>query len=140
MNLTIQTGVGVGPIRFGMTRSETRMLLPIAPETFRRTDEDVSDIDEYADLGVYVEFDEQDRCIAVEMFEPADPVLQGMHLLKTPFATIREWLRKNDPNLEKEEGGVYSSLLGVGLAADIPKRDTRSFAESAIAFAAGYYD
>jgi hypothetical protein len=140
MELTIETNVGVGPIKFGMSRAETRSLFQTVPETFRRSDEDASDVDEYADLGIYIEFDANDHCIAVEMFDPADPVFQEKHLLRIPFASVREWVERVDPALEKDEAGIYSNLLGIGVSADIPKRDKKSLAESVIAFVSGYYE
>lgn len=140
MKFVIESYKSVGPVAFGMTREEVRRVLKSPVESFMRNEDDEAETDEFERLGVYVEYDKKDRCIAVEVFRPGEPILQGRDLLASPYAEIRDLLRPVDKNLEIDESGLISFKLGIGLSADIKKGDRVSHAQSAIGFKKGYYD
>jgi hypothetical protein len=45
MNLPIEPHVGVGPVRFGMTRADVRRALGGSPKTYRKTTESITETD-----------------------------------------------------------------------------------------------
>lgn len=140
MDFHIEPFIAVGPIPFGATRSQVRKILGVPVESFKRNDDDPAETDEFDSLGVFVEYDKDDLCIAVEMSVPANPVFRSRELLREPYAQLRTWIKSLDSSADVDEAGIDSSTLGVGLYADLPKRDRISPAESAIAFKRGYYD
>jgi hypothetical protein len=139
MDLTITSYESVGPIRFGMTRKEVRELLDSPVIAFKRNDDDVAETDGFDDLGIYVEYDAKDHCVAVEMARPSNPIFADTELLALPYAAVKTWVRKQDEDVEVDESGFDSPGLGIGMYADIKKGDKKSTAETVIAFSRSYY-
>jgi hypothetical protein len=140
MRLVIDPYKSVGPLRFGLTREEVRDLLVSPVESFMRNDDDLAETDDFAQLGIFVEYDKTNKCIAVEMFSPAEPIFLGKDLLGAPYAELRNWVKSMDSHAEIDESGLVSTSLGIGLYAEISSSDTKSHAESAVAFKYGYYE
>lgn len=140
MKFTIEPFVGVGPVRFGSTRAQVRATLAVPVESLLRNDDDAAETDVFESLGLYVEYDKDDRCVSVEMFSPADPVFRDKRLLAVPYAEIKVWIRTLDPGVEIDEGGLASNTLGIGMAADVGRNDKNSRGESVIAFTRGYFE
>jgi hypothetical protein len=140
MKFDVMSHKSVGPVSFGMTRSEVRKALASPVHSFMRNEDDEAKTDEFEKLGVYVEYDSKDRCIAVEVFSPGEPWFQGRNLLGEPYAKIRAWIQRQDKGVEIDEAGLVSRKLGIGFYADIKPSDRASHPESAIAFKPGYYD
>jgi hypothetical protein len=57
---------GVGPLRFGMTRSQVRSLLGGKVTTFRKGPYASTDTDAYDELGLHLHYDNGDRLECIE--------------------------------------------------------------------------
>lgn len=140
MDFLIEPFVAVGPIPFGATRAQVRRLLAVPVESFMRNEDDIAEIDEFESLGIFVEYDKDDVCISIEMSVPANPIFRSREMLREPYAQLRTWITTLDSSADIDEAGLDSAALGIGLYADLPKRDRTSPAESAIAFKRGYFE
>jgi len=127
-------------VTFGMTRREVRKALASPVTSFKRAKDDDAETDEFAKLGVFVEYDADDHAVSVEISEPGEPILESRNLLDMPFAQLKAWARKLDKALEVDESGFDSPKLGIGVYADIKPGDRTSHPESVIAFGKGYLD
>jgi len=140
MDLDIRPYVGVGPLRFGMTRTAVGAALRSKARALRRGSASASPTDAFEEEGVYVEYDGEDECEAIEMASPALPTLQGRSLIGVPFKELRDWLASVDATLEVDNAGLTSPLFGIGLFAPAAAKEPLEAVEAVIAFRRGYYD
>lgn len=140
MDFTIDSHLGVGPIRFGMPRADLRRLLgpdqPVTKKLF------VSPLprDTFLDTGVHVYYREPDVCEAVELFPPAVPTLRGRTLLGRPYNEVERWLRQLDPSPALNATGLRSVHSGVGVYVPSVFKGGNDPVEGVIAFECGYYE
>lgn len=141
MDFKIQTFVGAGPIRFGMTRQEVRQSLPGPVDFFRRTPEVVVASDHFTELGVFVNYRLPDLVDSVEFGRPSNPIFGGVALFIVTVDQARKFLRSRDPQLEVDGAGFISHTLGVGayVLMDDPEEDDPGEILSIIAFERDYY-
>ena len=140
MKFIVKPYVGIGSISLGKTRAQVREAVAAPVNSFLRNEDDEAETDEFESLGLYVEYDKNDVCIAFEMFSPAEPIFMDKDLLRTPYAVLRDWIKSLDRNVEIDDAGLVSNSLGIGFSANIKKIDKKSCAESAIVFKRSYYD
>jgi hypothetical protein len=138
MDWTIRPNVGVGPIRFGMTRQEVRETIGTLPSVFAKASGSTSLTDDFREHGIHIYYDDSDHCVAVEMGMPASPSLQGRPLLGEPFSVVRDWLLAIDPAIETDGDGLTSKVLGSGVYAPAVDKDESTPIEAVIAFAPGH--
>ena len=139
MIFEIHPYANIGPIVFGMTAEQVRAILNCTYKEFKRTPISKTVTDAFQTLGVFVCYDVEKRCTAVEMARPAQPVFAGRDLLGSPFGTVCEWLRTLDPELVLRRDGLKSFALGIGLYAPSCGEDPLSKVESVIGFQRGCY-
>jgi hypothetical protein len=124
-----------------MSREDIRRALAPHPATaFRKAPTSVNLADAFRDLGVHIHFDVDDRCEAIELFDPADPTLDGERPIGRPFVELLEWFRSRDSKIETDDAGLTSRRLGVGLYAPAAQKAPEESVEGVIVFRRGYYD
>ena len=140
MNFEIVSHEALGPIHFGMSRDEVQRSVGAAVKLFRKTP--VGNlVDAFNEEGIHVYYDaeDKDKCEAIEVASPANPLLLGRGLVGRPFAEVLEWLRTLDADLAVDESGLTSLALGVGVFAPFAAKAPFEPVEAVIAFKRGYY-
>lgn len=136
MNYEIKTYKGVGDVKFGMSRHKVHDLLGSNYEEIVRT-KGGNPIDEYEELGLFVYYDKDGKCGAVELFSPCNPIFEGKELLNSSSSDVIEFLKKYDPKIKINKDGFISGKLGIG--GYCPRIDDNSKFESIICFVKNYY-
>lgn len=131
---------GLGPLRFGMSRTEVCAVLGAPDSTFRRDRSSESETDVFDRLGIYVCYGTDGKCEAIELTAPSNIVLAGGLLIGRPFEDVVRELRQLDPNVEVDESGATAHSVGIGIYAPHAAKAPSLPVESAIAFSSGYYD
>jgi hypothetical protein len=139
MKLDIRPTVGVGPIRFRMSREEVRAAIGVPARSFSKTPESPALSDAFDDEGVHVHYRNDGRCEAVEIAAPCRPLYRGRELIGKPYAPVRDWLRTLDESLEEDDTGLTSHALCLGLYASNPREFPEDPVEAVIVFEEGYY-
>jgi hypothetical protein len=140
MKFEIRSYSGVGPIIFGMTAEEVRLILGCAYKEFKRTPISKTITDAFQPLGIFVCYTIDRKCNAIEMARPAQPFYAGHELLSDSFDKAFELIRGFDPEVSFREDGLTSFALGIGLYAPGCDKDRLLPVESVIAFQRGYYE
>lgn len=136
----IKSYVGVGPIVFGMTAEEVRSTLGCAYTEFKKSQSSKTTTDAFDSLGVFVYYNVDRKCNAIEMARPARPFYAGHELLNDSFEKVYELIRGFDPVVSLDADGLTSFGLGIGLYAPFCRNDRLSPAEGVIVFKRGYYE
>jgi hypothetical protein len=143
--MTIHPHKGVDTIRFGMTREEVAAVIGQVPHRARRNQDDASDYDVFRKLGVFVYYDADDKCHAVEFTRDALVTYDGYELFAHPAHEARAWARARDQDLDDKDGFV-STALGLSMYApsvdepDLDDDERSEPAQSFLAFRPGYYE
>jgi len=148
MAYDIEPYVGVGPIRFGMTRDEVRAAVGAEVRAFRRDTQEGGPDDLFPTLGFFVYYGALRICAAVEFSRLASPTLRGRGFFDRPYTVVRRWLRALDPTLAETLDGLRSYQLGIALSApsanelsdDELIEEDEVVLESVLAFERGYYE
>ncbi len=109
--------VGVGPIRFGMSREEVRAAVGtpfrVAPPT-----DFALERDQFLDPLLMVHYDAAGRCGAVELPRgTVDLLFEGKRLFEQSASDVLAWARSTDPGITVKDGFV-SPALGLSMWAD----------------------
>jgi hypothetical protein len=122
--------VGIGPVRFGMSRGDVRIVVASRPTAVKRTPDakQTSDVFTLGPHTLHVHYDDQDRCEVLEISGAGlgGPQLKGRGFLNRPLDRASVWLRQRDPELIDKQGRVKSKKLGLALYA--PQSTIQSFA------------
>jgi hypothetical protein len=137
--LQITPYVGIGPIRFGISKAEVRASLAVPVREFRKTPSAVMPTDAFPSLGLHIYYKLPGLCEAVEAADPAKPTLFGKDLIAQPFNMLHEWLRELDEEIKVDETGLTSLRFGVGFFAPGLKSDPAALVEAVIVFEKRYY-
>jgi hypothetical protein len=140
MQLEIRPYIGVGPILFGMTAEEVRSTLDCAYKEFKRGPFAKTITDSFQPIGVFVCYNVERKCNAIEMGRPAQPFYAGHELLSDSFEKASELMLGFDPEVVFRDDGFTSFALGIGMYAPSCRKDRLLPVESVIAFQRGYYD
>ena len=130
---------GIGPLRFGMSKSEVRAALGAPFREFKKTLEAPATSDAFHTMGVYVYYKPTGACEAVEVASPSQATLFGKQLVGEIFEVLQKWFRELDPEVEMDDAGMTSLRFGVGIYAPRLKEGSSVPVEGAIAFERGYY-
>jgi hypothetical protein len=141
MDFEIETFVGAGPIRFGMTEHEVRRVLPGPLRSFKRTPKVSVPSDHFTELGVIVNYRKPGIVNFIEFSRPSNPIFRGVALFDEPLDRARSFLQSQDSKLEIDSDGFTSHLLGLGVYALMPDPEEGEQGEmvSVIAFERGYF-
>jgi len=140
MNLLIVPYESVGPIEFDMDRQRVREAIGLEFNTFLKTPSSAIPVDNFIGHGIHVYYSESDRCVAVEMAAPADPVFDNQHLLGQNFHSLLKYFQGRDSEVEIDDCGLTSKLFGIGLYAPGGFDSANVKVEGVIAFSKDYYD
>lgn len=124
---------GVGPIRFGMTRSQVQSLLGGSVSTFRKGPYASTDTDAYDQLGLHLHYDKGDRLECIEAWGPCPIYYQGASLLNANIQAVLERLAALGLSSRYDDGYFFDDA-GFALYApdDVVKAVT--------VYPKGYYD
>lgn len=143
--MTIHPHKGVELIAFGMMRPEVARAVGQVPRRARRNQYDASDYDFFPKLGLFVYYDTDDKCHAVEFTRDARVSYDGYELFAHPANEARAWARARDQDLDEKDGFV-STALGLSMYApsmdelDLDDDERAEPAQSFLAFQPGYYE
>lgn len=141
MDWEIRPLQSVGPVEFGMVRTDVRRAVGGRVRAFVKSSERPSDTtDAFEELLVHVYYGGTNaRCDFVEFGGgTARPVLQGRDLLSESFSELRAWFRALDPSTKEDASGLESASLGIGVYAPYADEDPARPPEGVSVFAAGY--
>lgn len=117
--LDILPTMGLGPIRFGMSKARVRADVG-APETeFVRNPEFAPDHVEwiYWNGTVYITFNPDGQCSNIMVSAPAQARLEGVDLLSLDAPAAWNHLRRIDPDAYPKHESLVSAKLGVAIYA-----------------------
>lgn len=110
---TIDSYVGAGPLKLGMTRVEVRQVLDMYGEPTTRTgDPELSDY--WPNSGIDVSY-EDGRMDAIQFLGPVSPSYEGQALLGMNERTAIAWLKKRDPDAHIDGRDTDSLKLGISM-------------------------
>jgi len=139
MDYEIESYVGVGPIRFGMSREDVRKAVTSPVETAARTSSGIPS-DFFPADGIFVYYRQPGITEAVEFSGPCSPAFRGEHFLGRPYRELEDWIRKLDPDALLENAGLTSHKFGFGLYAPSAQKAPEQPVEGVLVFEKGYYD
>jgi len=140
MDYRIDPLVGVGPIRFSMSREAVREHMKSRLQSFQRSPVDAILCDFFPDEGAFFYYDSRDYLEAIEFAAPATPTLFGVDIFGLTFRTAVSWLSEFDTHIEVEPDSVIAFELGVSVYAPLAKDDEDVRVESVLIFRRGYYN
>lgn len=116
---TIQPNRGLGALRFGMSRPAVRQGFMDAHDTFTRAeqafDERDEEVDAYDALGIHLHYDEDNALEYIELFPPASPTWEGLHLLNLSLDDIEQAMTTRGHSVSRDETGLDVRSLGIGV-------------------------
>lgn len=122
MDYEIEPYVGVGPIRFGMTRKEIGAVLSAERQDAPKRGTDKPG-DYYPTLGLFIDYRFPGVCGFIECGGPLLFTFQGQAFLGPPYGTARAWLALRDPGLETDGAGLISRHFGIALYAPLAEAE-----------------
>lgn len=134
MSYEIESLVGVGSIKFGMSRDEIQQVVGIVPKQVKLSPTDKTESDVFSSTGIIVEYDDT-GCMSVQFSGPVMPTFEGKDLLSMTIEEACDWLESLDEETEIEDkAGCTSEALGISFYGPVDK------VTSVLAFKEGYYD
>ena len=91
---TIRPLDGVGALKFGLLRSEARLLLGPPTTTFRKGPFESNDADAYDTLGLHLNFDPADRLESVDAWGPSTIRFDDLPLLNVDADKLIQELQR----------------------------------------------
>ena len=128
--------VGVGDIRFGMTRKETRAIVNGDVSELSQG-ETTSLTDRYSKEGLLVHFDAQNRCEAVDIEPPGQVIFKRENLVQLGMNELQRHLAGE--NTRKDYTSFTSFEFGIGFW-NSEGVDTDTPPKTVIVFRRNYYD
>lgn len=119
--------VGVGDVRFGMTREEVRRIFGYAKE-FKKSPFSKTTTDDFGFCHVY--YDADNKCEAIEIFDGAEVKVAGKVVFPGSIRKIKSVIG----GLVKDDCGYTSASYSTGVFASGRKIESILFAGS------GYYE
>lgn len=141
MVLDVLSYRGLGPIQFGMSRKDVRNLLG---ENYRAStmsfggETDISD--HFMFEGILIFYDKDDRCIAIQVYEPSQVTMNGHVLVGIAFDEVRDWFAQLDPDFQDEDTGLMSKKFGISLFTEDARRCPHEKVLHVFAFNRGYFE
>ena len=136
MDFRIVPVTGCRELPFGLTRSLVREAVPGHLRTPSRKPSE----DYFPDAGLFTYFDNSDRLIAVEFFEPTQVLLNGRQLLGMPLGQAKGVLAAAGGEVEDDPAGAKCMNIGIGLYVPSARDYPDDPVETVIVFKDGYYD
>ncbi|MDE2619765.1 MAG: hypothetical protein KGL54_06335 [Sphingomonadales bacterium] len=108
---------GCDDIEFGMTRDQVRARFS-EPALEDDLHDGMEPCDWYHSLGICFEYDLEYHLQAIEFFEPAKPVLNGVSVLDLTLAQMGTMLARLDPSTVEEDYVATAYDLAIGVWAE----------------------
>lgn len=140
MEFRISPYKSVGPIELHMSLSEVESALQQKAMIIRQWDGTKLGRAAFPDLGIRLELQADEKCISIELFKPARPVLYDRSLLREPGNQLLEWLKSEDSEFRTDDVGLNFLTLGVGIYVPDFREEPEKFPESVLVFERGYWD
>ena len=132
--------VSVGNIHFNESREQINSLFDVKPRIFVRTPNDTNSSDYYVELGIFVYYDENNKCDAVEMIAPAKVSYKNYSLFNKSYKEILSTISTFSSDIEEDNEGFISKSEGIGVYAPSKNEEENASPETIIFFREGYYD
>jgi hypothetical protein len=123
-----------------MTAEDIRSTLSCPYKEFRRGSDAKTITDAFDSLGVFICYNVEKKCTAIEMAGPARPIYAGNDLLNNSFSNVFEILRSFDPAVIPNNDGLRSYALGIALYVPGCFKSRLPRIEGVMAFRRGYYE
>jgi hypothetical protein len=136
MILNVEPYVGIGPIRFGMTRDDVRRVLGRPSRSFLKGQ--VEPNDAYEKLHLHVGYDTEGRVETVETFESSAIEWRGVKLFERSYMQLRDMFLEAGASLRFEDDGFESLQHGIGVWAPLDDDDEENVVKSILVFRKGY--
>lgn len=111
--------LGVGSLRFGMSRARCRSVLDATPEPFEKLVGDTNLVDFYVHLGMQLSFDGSDTLELVELHTPARVAFDGIPLIGAALDRLVADLSDRGHDGQREPAGVLLHTRGFGVYAPL---------------------
>lgn len=134
--------LGVGPIRFGMSESEVRVAFSDAPNTRSRRDAVLGTWSLYFGPPIVtIEFDEHDRCCAIELGQGAIMVYGGRNLNAMTYGALVKFVLAEGYAINETESGFRCEALGLSCySPDAVDSGSSAAIVALMAFRENYYE
>lgn len=107
---------GTDQIKFGMTRKEIRQILNLDFSSFRRNEFAENTTDFFPSLELFVEYDKNDICEALEFTKEGNLIWKGIDLCKSHFSQLTAKLDLVSSDIEEEESTKTYHDLGITIS------------------------
>ena len=123
-----------GPIKLGMAREVVCSNFKDVPKAFFKDPNDKVETDAFEEEGVFVFYDNDYKCIAIEFAYPSVPRFKGIDLLALSLKEGKSFFQ-DDKNLYTNNYEYTSYLYGIGAY-----YERKKLAETVIMFTENYYE
>ncbi|SFT02362.1 hypothetical protein [Marininema halotolerans] len=124
-------------ISLGMKRNEIWEVLGKPISQFKKTYLSEQLTDEYT--GMHVFYNNEDKCVAIEMNDSSSPEFKGSFFFDKKFDEIKRlFVEMGDDSLEVDDSGLTSIKYGIGIY--IPDIEENGNVDGVIVFKKGYYE
>ena len=139
MKNEINSYVGVGEIKFGMTESE---IMEICGNDFDKYENQFTEGFKlyWNGHGMNILCDGAGCCQAIEGGQTANITFKGESLTGKPYKDVKQYLLQYGKDIVEDEDGCTFYDLGIGLYVPTIKDGEQEEVEGVIAFVKGYYD
>lgn len=140
MEFDINPYTSVGNIYFGIDRIEAIRILGKPEKSFKRNQFSVNKTDDFQKYSLFLNYDENMKVEALEFYQNNQGLsILGISLFVKQYDDLLNLLLKVDENIEEDETGFTSYLLGIGIYSPNKKQLKNSDVEGIIVFKKGYY-
>ncbi len=125
---------GIGPLRFGFSRSSVRAELGDDFSEFRKSVDSINSTDEYSRLGMHLYYDSNNKLEFIECFSPCPIHYRGVSLLGKEFEVVLKELEDLGLSARHDDYVCYFDDVGFALYV------SGEVVDGASVYRKGYYD
>jgi hypothetical protein len=140
-NYEIISYVGVGELRFGMSRQQVHELLG-EPNSIRSYSTSIHESFDAEDIMIHYCLPEE-TCMVIAMGNLCNPTFQGYSLMYVPWESVPGWLNSIDNNVEEIDIGLIGKDIGINLCheeLEDNNGDIFDVVNTVLAFQKGYWE
>lgn len=108
--------IGLGIIKFGLSRNAIRDILNEPFREFKRNEFAENTTDYYPSSMVFIEYDIDNNCNAIEIHKGADFIFNGTNIFSLSYKELLEVNKKTSANFEEDDSGITFHDLGFGVS------------------------
>jgi len=106
---------GIHDIKFGESRDEIRNSIRMEFTEFKRNDFAENTSDFYKDIGMFVEYSNENKCDAIDFSNSSSFIYDDIDLFKSDFKSIKKRFDQIS-NSSEEEGELNVTYYDLGLS------------------------